>query len=153
MATPERQPVSMPSRPFALEVLFDPQPGKMTRRIAAASLIGQGIAIFLGALTARQFAIAEGGPSGLAQTYLYGGIAFAIACMLASGLLGRRYGLMVGWLLQLATFASAVVLPAMIWVGIIFGGLWWVSVVQGHRIDQIRVQWAAEAAADEESEK
>ncbi|UJH70717.1 DUF4233 domain-containing protein [Ornithinimicrobium sp. INDO-MA30-4] len=141
----------MPSRPFAPKVLFDRHPDKMTRRIAAASLIGQGIAIFLGGLTARQFAIADGDPNGLAQVYLWGGIGFAVACVLASGLLRKPYGLMVGWLIQLATFASALILPAMVWVGVIFGGLWWLSVVQGHRIDRIRVEWAAQAASEEEN--
>lgn len=99
--------------------------------------------IFFGALAARQFAVA-GGEDEQATTYLIGGSALALLCVLASGLLRRPGGVVLGWVIQLLTFASAIVLPAMIIVGLIFTGVWWLCLAQGHKVDALTAQWEAE---------
>jgi len=48
---------------------------------------------------------------------------------------------LLGWLVQLLTLATAVVLPAMAIVALIFAGLWWMCLAQGAKIDAIRAQW------------
>jgi len=118
-------------------------PGKMTRRLGAVALLGQAMTVFFGALVARQFAVAVDEPD-RATTYLVGGSALALLCVVASGLLRRRGGVLLGWLVQLLTLASALVLPAMAIVALIFGGLWWMCLTQGGRIDDIRAQWERE---------
>lgn len=121
----------------------------MTRRLAATTLIGQGTTVFFGGLVARQLAVAAGDPDGRAQSYLLGGIVLAVLCVLVSGLLRRRFGIWLGWLVQALTLATAVVLPAMVVVAAIFGALWWLCLSQGHKMDQLTQQRASAPHTDD----
>ncbi len=123
-------------------------PGKFTRRLSAVALLGQALTVFFGAIAARQFAVAEGDPDGRATAYLIGGTALALACVLVSGMLRRPGGVLLGWVVQILTIATAIVLPAMAIVGLIFGGLWWLCLVQGNKMDQMSAQWAADESPD-----
>lgn len=116
--------------------------GKMARRLAAVSLLGQAMTVFFGGLVARQFEVAAGDPEGRANVYLAGGIGLALVCILASGLLRRPSGVWVGWGCQVLTLASALVLPAMAIVAVIFGGLWWLCLSQGRKMDELTARWA-----------
>lgn len=118
--------------------------GKMTRRLAAVTLLGQAMTVFFGGLVARQFEVAADDPEGLANTYLAGGIGLAVVCVVVSGLLRRRVGIWLGWGVQALTLASAVVLPAMAIVAVIFGALWWLCLSQGQKMDELTARWAAE---------
>lgn len=119
-------------------------PGKFTRRLAAVTLLGQAMTIFFGALAARQFALAGGESESRGTAYLIGGSALALLCVLTSGLLRRRGGIALGWGIQLLTFATAIVLPAMIVVALIFAGVWWLCLAQGRKVDAIAAQWEAQ---------
>lgn len=110
-------------------------PGKMTRRLCATTLGGLGMATFLGGLVARQLAVADGDPGGRATTYLVVGCVLAVLCVAAAGLLRRPYGVTLGWGLLAATLVSAVMLPAMAAIALLFGVLWVLSLTQGHRLD------------------
>ncbi|MGB3829458.1 MAG: DUF4233 domain-containing protein [Ornithinimicrobium sp.] len=123
-------------------------PGKFARRLAAVSLLGQAMTIFFGGLVARQFAVAEGDPDGRATTYLIGGCALAVLCIIASGLLRRPGGVLLGWIVQVLTLASALILPAMVAVAVIFAGLWWLCLSQGKKMDEMSAQWAADESRD-----
>jgi hypothetical protein len=119
--------------------------GKFTWRMLATVLASQGIVVFLGALVARGLASAEGDDR--SGTWLWVGVGLALLCFVAAGLMRRPWGVTLGWLIQVATFASAVVVPAMLLVGLIFLILWVGSLVLCHRVE---VQLAArerEAAA------
>lgn len=120
-------------------------PGILTRRLCAATLLAQAIAVFFGALVAWRLGDVSGDPR--ATTYLWAGVAIALLCLVAAGALRGRAGVALGWLAQALTLASAVVLPAMLVVAVIFGGLWWASLTQGRRMDQITAQRDAEARA------
>lgn len=115
-------------------------PGTMTRRLAAASLLGQAMTVFFGGLVARQLEVAAGDPEGRADAYLAGGSALALLCILTSGLLRRPFGVWLGWAVQLLTLATAVVLPAMAVVALIFGSLWWLCLSQGRKMDELTAQ-------------
>jgi hypothetical protein len=123
-------------------------PGTLTRRLAATSLIGQSMTVFFGGLVARQLEVAAGDPDGRADTYLFGGIALAVLCILVSGLLRRPGGVLLGWGVQALTLASAVVLPAMAIVAVIFGALWWLCLSQGHKMDQLTAERASAPHTD-----
>jgi hypothetical protein len=53
----------------------------------------------------------------------------------------------MGWVLQVATFASAFVVPLMLLAGLLFGALWLTALVQGHAMDehtrQVDAEWHA----------
>jgi hypothetical protein len=83
--------------------------------------------VFLGALVARGIASARGDATG--STWLWVGIALAVLCLLAAGLMRRPWGVTLGWLIQLLTIASAVVVPMMLLVGLLFLALWVGSLV------------------------
>jgi hypothetical protein len=112
------------------------QPGQITRRLCSASLLAQGLSVFFGALVAWQLDRALAGGSG--STLLWGGSALAVLCLLAAGAMRSRAGIYLGWLCQLLTLASALVLPAMLIVGILFTILWWLCLSNGLRIDADR---------------
>ncbi|GAA1162666.1 DUF4233 domain-containing protein [Ornithinicoccus hortensis] len=118
-------------------------PGTFTRRFAGMTLIGQALAIGFGALVARGLALTDG-DADAGRTYLIGGTILALLCVVAAGVLRRPFGITLGWLVQLLTLASALVLPAMLGVVAIFGALWVVSLVQGRKMEELSQRWAEE---------
>ena len=107
--------------------------GKFTWRMLATVLAGQGVVVFLGALVARGLAVADG--DGAATGWLWVGVGLAVLCFLAAGLMRHPFGVTLGWLIQLATFASAAVVPAMAGVGLVFLVLWVGSLVLCRRVE------------------
>lgn len=111
--------------------------GKFTWRMLATVLAGQSIIIFFGALVARGVAVA-GSESGSAGRYLLVGSAIAVLCVVAAGLTRKPYGVTLGWVVQLLTLASGLVVPMMFLVGLIFLALWVVSLLQGGKVDRMQ---------------
>lgn len=107
--------------------------GKFTWRMLAMVLGSQAVVIALGALVARGTALAEGADN--AQTLLWLGVGLAVLSFVAAGLMRRPVGLPLGWVVQVLTWASAVVVPAMIGVGLVFTGLWLLCLVKGQQVD------------------
>ena len=127
-------------------------PGKMTRRLAGLVIAAQGLAVFFGALVARALAAAGDSPS--SSTPLLVGSSLAVLCFLDAGLLRRPWGITLGWVLQIATLATAFIVPAMLLVGLLFGALWLTALIQGRAMDEhtsrVDAQWhaAQEGSAD-----
>ncbi len=92
---------------------------KMTRRLCSVVLIFEGIVVFFGALVA--FRVSDDVSSG---TALAVGGGLALACVLATGLLRSPAGVPVGWGVQVLVLATGFVVPAMFFMGVLFGGLW-----------------------------
>jgi Protein of unknown function (DUF4233) len=91
---------------------------KMQRRLCGVVLGFEGLVVFFGALVAaRMSSVSEG-----AALAVGGGL--ALACVLATGLLRSRYGMKVGWAVQVLVLATGVVVPAMFVMGLLFGALW-----------------------------
>jgi len=72
----------------------------------------------------------------------------ALVLVLASGLVGRRGGYAVGWVLQGWLLAAAIVLPAVardiaVIVVLVFVGLWFAALRIGGRIDRERAEYDA----------
>jgi hypothetical protein len=107
--------------------------GKFTWRMLATVLAGQGVAVFLGALVARGLSSAGGERTG--GSLLWVGSGLAVLCFVVAGLMRRPWGVTLGWLIQLATLASAFVLPAMLGVAFIFLVLWVGALVLCARVE------------------
>ena len=120
-------------------------PGKMTRRLAGLVIGTQGLAVFFGALVARALAAANG--SQTSSTPLIVGSLLAVLCIVDAGLLRWPWGITLGWVLQIATLATAFIVPAMLLVGLLFGALWLTALIQGHTMDErvrrVDAQWYA----------
>jgi hypothetical protein len=124
---------------------FHGVPGTMTRRLAGTVIAAQGLAVFFGALVAR--ALAAAGGSHTSSRALLAGSLLAVLCILDAGLMRRRWGITLGWVLQTATLATAFIVPMMLPVGLLFGALWLTALVQGHAMDahtgRVDAQWYA----------
>jgi hypothetical protein len=71
------------------------------------------------------------------------GIAIALALLLTPGLLKKRTGWILGSLLQFFLIGYALVVPSMVFIGVIFGGLWIAAIVVGRRGEAIRAALVA----------
>ena len=114
---------------------FSPPLGKFTWRMLATVLAGQGLSVLLGAVLARSLAARAG--TGNPTALLSAGIALAALCFAAAGGMRRGWGLPVGWLAQALTLASALVVPMMFWVGLMFLALWLYCLRRGPQIDAV----------------
>ena len=125
--------------------------GKFSWRMLATVLAGESVIVFFGALVARAMASAGGDDRGGA--WLATGSALALLCIVGAGLMRRPWGVTLGWVIQGLTLLSALVVPAMLLVGLIFLALWVLCMVQGAKIDALQTQREAEweAKAGEES--
>ena len=121
--------------------------GKFSWRMLATVLAGESVIVFFGALVARAMASAGGDDRGGA--WLATGSALAVLCVAGAGLMRRPWGVTLGWVVQALTLLSALVVPAMLLVGLIFLALWVLCMLQGAKIDALQAQ--REAQAREES--
>jgi len=120
--------------------------GKFTYRLLAMALFGQAVILSFFALVARGNAIADGRPDD-GQQLLWVGLGLALLALLASGLMRRPWGVTLGWVVQALTWAAAVLVPAMIGVGLVFTALWVLLLVQGGRLDRLVAEREAAEAS------
>ncbi len=120
--------------------------GKFTYRLLAMALFGQAIILSFFALVARGIAIADGRPAD-GQQLLWVGLGLAALALVASGLMRRPFGITVGWVVQALTWASALLVPMMVGVAVVFTALWLLLLVQGRSVDRLVAQREADAQA------
>lgn len=108
--------------------------GRFTFRLLAVALLGQSVILSFFALVARGNAIASGDP-GAGARLLWTGLGLAGLALVASGLMRSPVGITVGWLVQVLTWVSAFVVPAMVGVAVVFTVLWVLMLVQGMKVD------------------
>ena len=119
--------------------------GKLTFRLLAVTLVGQAVLLSFFALVARGLAIADGRPAD-GDRLLWVGFGLAVLALVAGGSMRRPFGITLGWLVQVLTWASAALVPAMLGVAVVFTGLWVLLLVQGVRADSLLARREAEAA-------
>ena len=64
-----------------------------------------------------------------------GGTVLAIVMILTGGVLRHRWGIVLGWLLQLVVALAAFLVPAFLIVALIFGGMWAYATIKGASLD------------------
>ena len=122
--------------------------GKFTFRLLAIALFGQAVILSFFALVARANAIADDRPDD-GRTLLWVGLGLSLLALVAAGTMRTPVGITLGWIVQVLTWASAVVVPMMAAVGLVFTGLWVLLLVQGRAVDRIVSEREAAAAAGE----
>jgi hypothetical protein len=113
--------------------------GKFTFRLLALALLGQAVILSFFALVARGNAIASGDPEG-GTRLLWVGLGLAGLALVASGLMRGPVGITLGWVVQVLTWVSAVVVPVMVGVALVFTALWVLLLVQGMKVDALVAQ-------------
>jgi hypothetical protein len=122
--------------------------GKFTFRMLALVLLGQAVILSFFALVARANAIADDRPED-GSTLLWVGLGLAVLALVAAALMRMPFGITLGWLVQLLTWVSGVIVPMMIGVGLVFTGLWVLLLHQGRRVDRLVAEREASAASGE----
>ncbi len=113
------------------------------RILASAVLVSEALVVFFATLVAQGL-----GDTSAGTVWLMGG-ALSLACLLASGLLRRRWGYVLGSVLQLAVVAAGFVVTLMFALGLVFAALWVAALVYGARAEAVRAAHLnARAAAD-----
>jgi hypothetical protein len=115
------------------------------RSMCAAILVLEAIVLFLtGVVTIGTTDLGAG------RSVLLG-VGLALLCVVAAGMLGRRGGYALGWLVQVVSVALGVVVPVMFFIGALFAVLWATAYVLGERIDRekaerlvLEAEWRAE---------
>lgn len=121
--------------------------GKFTFRMLAMALLGQAVILSFFALVARGNAIADGRPDD-GRTLLWVGLGLSLLALVAAATMRTPVGITLGWLVQLLTWLSAVIVPMMAAVGLVFTGLWVLLLVEGRKVDRLVAEREA-AAADQ----
>jgi hypothetical protein len=74
------------------------------------------------------------------------GAFLALLFLLTPGLLKKKAGWILGSLLQILIIAYAVVVPSMVFIGVLFAGLWVAAIIVGRKGEAARAALLAEAA-------
>ena len=123
-------------------------PRPRRRRGAAESLgsivlVFESIVVFLGGLTVYGL---QALPAGIEPWWgIVGGTVLAALMLLTAGLLRHRWAIWLGWALQGILLLGGLVLPALVVVALIFGGMWGYATIKGASLDSRNAQLAAEA--------
>ncbi|MEW2633376.1 DUF4233 domain-containing protein [Streptomyces sp. NPDC048389] len=115
------------------------------RTLCASTLIGEFFVIGFAGLVAM-----KSDDVSMTAVWTVCGVLMLVSLLLC-GMVTRPGGIQLGWVLQVALIASGLVVPAMYFLGVLFGGLWWASVHFGRKVDEAKAKWAAQADAGAEA--
>lgn len=76
---------------------------------------------------------------------IVGAVILAIVMVVVSATLRHRWGIVLGWILQAVVLLTALLVPAMLLVGIIFGGMWAYATIKGASLDARNARLARDA--------
>ena len=108
------------------------RPARSYRRLFALMvLVGEALVVGFATLVAKDLADVSRGH------VLAAGAVLAALCVVSAGLLRSRVGYLLGWVVQLLLIATALWVPVMLFLGLVFAGLWVVALVQGSRADAL----------------
>jgi hypothetical protein len=119
------------------------------RRRGAAESLGQivlafeSIIVFLGGLAIYGL---KSLPAAIEPWWgIVAGAVMAVLMILVSGLLRHRWGIVLGWILQAIVALSALLVPAMLIVALVFGGMWAYATIKGASLDRRNARLTHEA--------
>lgn len=108
-------------------------PRSLAAKLGSVVLGFEAIIVFLGGLAVYGLgALPEGVPDWWG---IVGGSVLALAMIATAGIVHTRAGVITGWVLQGLTAASALLVPAMLIVALLFGGMWAFSMLQGPKLE------------------
>ena len=80
---------------------------------------------------------------------IVGGVVLAVAMIATVRVLQHRWGIIVGWVLQLLVALGAILVPALGLVALVFGGLYAYATIKGGELDRRNARRAAESTNGE----
>jgi len=119
------------------------------RHRGAAESLGQivlafeSIIVFLGGLAIYGLKVL---PAGIEPWWgIVAGAALALLMLLTSGVLRHRWGIVVGWALQVVLALGGILVPALLIVAVVFGGMWAYATIKGASLDRRNARLMSEA--------
>ena len=109
------------------------------RGIAASVLVFEGLVVFFATLVALDLSEVDD------ATLWWTGGSVGVACVVAAGLLGRRWGYVVGSVLQAFVVAAGLLVPAMFVLGVVFAALWFLALHLGRKVARLEAARATQA--------
>lgn len=93
----------------------------------------ESIIVFLGGLVVYGLRVL---PDGIEPWWgIVGGSVLALLMVLTAGLLRHSWAIAVGWALQVVVLLGGFLVPALVIVAIIFGGMWAYATIKGASLD------------------
>ncbi|MDT0157443.1 DUF4233 domain-containing protein [Microbacterium sp. ARD32] len=112
-------------------------PRTLAQKLGAIVLGFEAIVVFLAGLTVYGLGVL---PASVPDWWgIVGGGALAVAMIVLSGAIARPGAIAVGWMLQALVLASALLVPAIALVALVFGGMWGYATIVGARMDRSAV--------------
>jgi len=111
-----------------------PRPKRsLTAQLASVVLSVEAIVVFLAGLVVYGLRVL---PESIPDWWgIVGGLVVAVAMMATTRFVQHPSGIATGWALQVVVALAAFLVPAILLVALIFGGLWAFATIQGPRIE------------------
>ena len=110
--------------------------------LAQIILVFESVIVFLAGLAVYGL---KALPAGIEPWWgVVGGSVFALLMLAASGVVRWRWGIVVGWVMQVVLASAAFLVPAILIVAIIFGGMWAYATIKGAALDRRNARFAAD---------
>ncbi|MGN7859106.1 DUF4233 domain-containing protein [Microbacterium sp. 22303] len=110
------------------------KPRGLAQKLGSIILAFEAIVVGLAGLTV--YGLKALGPDIEPWWGIVGGAVVGVAMLVAAGLMGSRAGIVMGWILQVIVLLSAILVPAILLVAIVFGGMWAYAMIVGGRADR-----------------
>src|SRR6218665_250076 len=108
----------------------------LVQKLAPIVLGFESIVVFLAGLTV--FGL-KALPESIPQWWgIVGGGVVGLACIALAGMITRPWAITAGWVIQVVIALSAILVPAILLVVVIFGGMWAYATIMGARMDARR---------------
>lgn len=106
-------------------------PRRSVKRMLGSIVLGfESLVMFLAALVVFGLGALPPVPA------LVGGGLFCVALVATAALLSHQWAFIVGWVLQVLILATAILVPLMLIVAAMFGGMWVYCMIRGGAIDR-----------------
>ncbi|MBZ4486207.1 DUF4233 domain-containing protein [Microbacterium sp. cx-55] len=110
--------------------------------LAQIVLVFESVIVFLAGLTVYGLEVL---PAGIEPWWgIVAGSVFAVLMVAASGVVRWRWGIVVGWIMQVVLALAAFLVPAILIVAFIFGGMWAYATIKGAALDRRNARLAAD---------
>lgn len=117
----------------------------LQEKLGQVVLAFESIIVFLAGLTVYGL---RATPQGIEPWWgVVAGLVMFALLLLTSGMLRSRWGYGVGWALQVIIALGALLVPSILLVALIFGGLWAYATIGGARVERRVTAQRAEAEA------
>ncbi|WP_341957974.1 DUF4233 domain-containing protein [Microbacterium sp. LWH13-1.2] len=111
-------------------------PRTLVQKLAPIVLGFESIVVFLAGLTIFGLKTL---PPGIPQWWgIVGGAIVGVACIAVAGMITKPWAITAGWVIQVIIALAAILVPAILLVVVIFGGMWGYATIMGARLDARR---------------